>query len=150
MYRLPTEAEWEYAARAGSVTPFHFGEIADPSMGNFQGSYPFDEQRKSKVEGHYGTRPVGSYVANAFGLYDMHGNVREFTADTYHARLPGKSLVDPRPRTEGRRITVRGGSWEDYARHVRSAWRVEVGVDTVSASLGFRVCLLYTSDAADE
>ncbi|HAV12844.1 MAG TPA: hypothetical protein DCX06_05020 [Opitutae bacterium] len=141
VYRLPTEAEWEYAARAKTTTPFCFGEEADPSFGNFRGVYPKSWSGAAKASTHYGTVPVGSYQANTLGLYDVNGNVAEWTLDFYSARLPGGSLTDPAPRANGTRIAVRGGSWEDYATAVRSAIRKEVRSDTPSSSIGFRLVL---------
>jgi formylglycine-generating enzyme required for sulfatase activity len=75
IYRLPTEAEWEYAARAGTETPFYFGEFVNPAQGNFKGSYPVRNKSASTATGHYGALPVGSYSPNGFGLHDLHGNI---------------------------------------------------------------------------
>ncbi|MFQ3240347.1 MAG: formylglycine-generating enzyme required for sulfatase activity/serine/threonine protein kinase [Lentimonas sp.] len=141
VYRLPTEAEWEYLARAGSVTPFGFGDRADASAGNFQGVYPGNVRHEARVSDHYGSLPVGSYAPNAFGLHDTHGNVAEWTLDRYSGRLSGGSHVDPRPRDTGSRVVVRGGSWEDFAVRVRCAARDEIRDDTKSNAIGFRVVL---------
>ncbi|WP_308986060.1 SUMF1/EgtB/PvdO family nonheme iron enzyme [Thalassobacterium sedimentorum] len=141
VYRLPSEAEWEYAARAGSITPFSFGDEADASLGHFRGVYPRDRQDGLRAPTGYGTSTVGRYQANAFGLYDVHGNVREWTLDRYNGRLDGDSLVNPEPRREGKRITVRGGGWEDSAARVRSSVRDEVSPNVTSNALGFRVVL---------
>ena len=141
VYRLPTEAEWEYVARGGSATPFWFGDEADPSDGSFQGLYPGNHRNESKVSDHYGSRPVGSYEPNAYGLHDAHGNVAEWTLDRYNGRLRGGSHVDLAPREDGRRVVVRGGSWEDFAVRVRSAARDEVRADMTSNAIGFRVLL---------
>ena len=141
VYRLPTEAEWEYAARSGSVLPFAFGDQADVSNGNFSGVYPVDVEHQVSNPDHYGTLPVGSYPPNDFGLHDTHGNLAEWTLDRYNGRLYGGSLVDPRPRDKGRRVAVRGGSWEDFAVRVRSAARDEIRGDTKSNAIGFRVAL---------
>jgi formylglycine-generating enzyme required for sulfatase activity len=141
VYRLPSEAEWEYAARAGTRTPFYFGEEADASFGNFRGVYPRTRQDGLRAPEGYGTANVGHYQPNAFGLYDIHGNVREWTLDRYNGRHPGRSLADPQPRAEGDRIAVRGGGWEDSAARVRSAVREGVSPDVASNAIGFRVVL---------
>jgi formylglycine-generating enzyme required for sulfatase activity/serine/threonine protein kinase len=141
VYRLPTEAEWEYAARSGSVLPFAFGDQADVSNGNFSGAYPVDVEHQLSNTDHYGPLPVGSYPPNDFGLHDAHGNLAEWTLDRYNGRLSGGSRVDPRPREDGRRVVVRGGSWEDFAVRVRSAARDEIRDDTKSNAIGFRVAL---------
>ncbi|MFP4069542.1 MAG: SUMF1/EgtB/PvdO family nonheme iron enzyme [Opitutales bacterium] len=140
-YRLPTEAEWEYAARAGTTTPYSFGARADASMGVFRGVYPPGSEEGLRVADHYGTLEVGSFQANPWGLHDVHGNVEEWTLDRYNGRLEGGNLTDPEPRTEGDRMAVRGGSWEDFAVRVRSAARDEARPATESNGIGFRVVL---------
>ncbi len=142
IYRLPSEAEWEYVARAGTTSPFHFGAEADASMGHFRGVYPRDREGGLRAPtGGYGTATVGRYQANAFGLFDVHGNVREWTLDAYNGRLEGGELVDPHPRTGDRRIAVRGGGWEDTAARVRSAVREGISREVTSEAIGFRVVL---------
>ncbi len=141
VYRLPSEAEWEYAARGGSRTPFHFGRVADATKGHFRGVYPRDRKDGLRAPDGTGTSIVGRYQANEYGLYDVHGNVREWTLDRYNGRLSGDSVVDPRPRSEGERIVVRGGGWEDSAARVRSAVREEINPNVKSDALGFRVVL---------
>ena len=84
---------------------------------------------------------MGSYAPNAFGLYDTHGNVSEWTSDAYNSRLPGGRLVDPRPRRGGNRYALRGGSWEDSAVRVRTAARSDARIDIESNAIGFRVFL---------
>lgn len=142
VYRLPTEAEWEYAARAGTTTPFYWGAEADASRGQFNGVYPIDRTDGLRTpEGAYGTKNVGQYTPNAFGLFDVHGNVREWTLDRFNSRLPGGTQVDPAPRADGDRIAVRGGGWQDTAAHVRSATREQVSAGMTSDAVGFRVVL---------
>ncbi|MCP2732651.1 formylglycine-generating enzyme family protein, partial [Limnofasciculus baicalensis] len=124
-YRLPSEAEWEYACRAGTNTPFHFGETITPDLVNYNGNYPY----RSAPKGEYRvkTTPVGSFqVANAFGLFDMHGNVWEWCSDSWHENYSG-SPVDGSSWSENdnqkRQRLWRGGSWGDIGRDCRSAYR---------------------------
>lgn len=142
-YRLPTEAEWEYAARAGSSEPFHWGDTATRKQGNFQGAYPRNfEGGEINQDDHYGHKPVGSYQPNAWGLYDMHGNVREWIFDDYNSRLPGDSVTDWVRREDNERHTARGGSYADFAIHSRAASRSdsysEVSRD---GAIGMRIVL---------
>lgn len=129
-YRLPTEAEWEYACRAGTTTPFHTGESISSREANFNGNYPYGGAGKGPYLEK--TAPVGSYEPNAFGLYDMHGNVAEWCADfydpDYYENSPAKNPPGPLkgvvPTDFGRfNMVVRGGSWLDDARGCRSAYR---------------------------
>ncbi|MEM9227586.1 MAG: SUMF1/EgtB/PvdO family nonheme iron enzyme, partial [Verrucomicrobiota bacterium] len=137
-------AEWEYAARAGTDTPFHWGDTADISFANIRGKYPRESATSSELEDpdHYGTTPVGSYPPNALGLYDMHGNVAEWCLDVHNARLPGGEQVDWVRLGSGSRRAVRGGGWETNATRARAASRTEsMTPKTRSSSLGFRLCL---------
>ncbi len=144
-YRLPTEAEWEYFARAGTTTAFSFGDHADQSNGNFRGAYPrASGSEVTSLDTTTSTKPVGSYPPNPWGLYDIHGNVREWVLDVYKYRLPGGTITVPAPATgeADARRAFRGGGWSDYAADSRSAWRDDgARPDTVSNAIGFRVVL---------
>lgn len=130
-YRLPSEAEWEYAARAGTTTPFHFGRTISPELAIFGGN-----------RGR--TTPVGSFPANAFGLHDVHGNVWEWVEDVWHDDYRG-APVDGSAWTEGEgkdssRIRVdRGGSWGSVPWLLRSAIRSGILPVSRYGYLGFRV-----------
>lgn len=144
-YRLPTRAEWEYLARAGTVTPFNFGDSADPSKGNFKGTYPAQSGTSIASQNNVtGTKAVGSYAPNAWGLYDIHGNVSEWVLDAYKSRLPGDSVTAPalQPGEANARREYRGGGWSDYASDCRAGWRdLSVQPDTVSGAIGLRMVL---------
>jgi formylglycine-generating enzyme required for sulfatase activity len=138
-YRLLSESEWEYAARAGTATPFANGEILSPSQANYDGSVdgsgPSDVNRQS-------TMPVGSFAANGFGLYDMQGNVSEWVDDCWHddytAKTPtdGSAWIDE-GNCNGR--VVRGGSWEDSQVELRSAARTGGSKEDRFYSDGLRI-----------
>jgi formylglycine-generating enzyme required for sulfatase activity/tRNA A-37 threonylcarbamoyl transferase component Bud32 len=137
-YRLPSEAEWEYACRAGTTTPFYFGESITSELVNYNGNYTYGSAPKG--QNRQQTTDVGSFPPNAFGLYDMHGNVWEWCLDDYinnysNAPKDGSALT-------GRGVVklLRGGSWYYYPRHCRSAFRSYVSPDSSSfSSLGFRL-----------
>ncbi|WP_017661633.1 formylglycine-generating enzyme family protein [Baaleninema simplex] len=140
-YRLPSEAEWEYACRAGTQTPFHFGETLTTALANYNGKYTYGEG----VEGKYRkeTTEVGSFPANGFGLYDMHGNVWEWCEDDWHenyneAPRDGSAWVEKDNRTETRKV-LRGGSWFNLPRYCRSAYRDGGAPGDVGSLIGFRV-----------
>jgi len=135
IFRLPSEAEWEYACRAGTETPYHFGETVTEELANFSGRNTPNE-----------TTPVGQYgVANRFGLYDMHGNVWEWCADHCHdsyeeAPTDGSAWVT---ENEGTKRLMRGGSWYDSPGDCRSAYRNYDVPDYLNINIGFRVvCVL--------
>lgn len=144
VYRLPTEAEWEYAARAGSQTAFPWGDTADSNDGNFSGRYPRDFRsgmREIERREEFGTVPVSRFPPNAWGLYDTAGNVREWTLDAFHDRLPGRDQVDFVRWEGGRGYVVRGGSWEDFAHRARTAARERANPELRHPGTGFRVVL---------
>lgn len=144
-YRLPSEAEWEYACRAGTTTPFHFGETITPELANnywvsTYGSGSKGEYRKK-------TTPVGSFkIANSFGLFDMHGNVWEWCYDSWHdnyedAPKDGSAWENEELAAENdnQRFLLRGGSWYDVPWFCRSAGRSLVDADGRDNDIGFRV-----------
>ncbi len=135
-YRLPTEAEWEYAARAGTKTPFSFGDCLSTDQANYDGNYPMPGCSK----GRYRKKPVavGSFPANAWGLHDMHGNVHEWCQD-WKGDYPAGSVTDPEGPSSGVRRVYRGGSWRYNARLCRSAYRSRLTPGSRDDSLGFRL-----------
>ena len=133
-YRLPTEAEWEYACRAGSTTEFNMG--ADLICGLANIDYSFHTNGSC---GSAGTSPVGFYAPNAWGLYDMHGNVMEWCLDAYDTYLPN-AVADPLITIGSGRV-ARSGSWTLDSRFARSAYRVWAPQAGFANNLGFRVVL---------
>jgi formylglycine-generating enzyme required for sulfatase activity len=146
VYRLPTDAEWEYACRAGTTTPFHYGRELRSGMANFNGNYEYlvgDPFLYNNPSGTYLSRTtaVGSYAPNAWGLADMHGNVWEWCSDWWSASLPGGSVTDPQGALTGSARVVRGGSWGHVARACRSAFRYLNDPGNRFHYYGFRVVL---------
>jgi formylglycine-generating enzyme required for sulfatase activity len=151
-YRLPTEAEWEYACRAGTKTRYvsgndpesvaKFGNIADAS-GVAQGLKQFPDYKQFALkagDGYYTTAPVGKFAPNAFGLHDMHGNVWEWCQDYYDENYYSKSPVDdPQGPKEGRIYVRRGGAFHTFPLYVRSSFRNWNSPQTRYLNLGFRV-----------
>jgi formylglycine-generating enzyme required for sulfatase activity len=155
-YRLPSEAEWEYACRAGTTTPFHFGETITTDLANYDGT----DDKDGKWSGSYGrgpkgiyrqeTTPVGSFkFANRFGLFDMHGNVWEWCADHWHenyegAPVDGSAWVDEQQNENKNDFqnyrVLRGGSWSYNPFYCRSACRSSgnAGYDNNDV-IGFRI-----------
>jgi formylglycine-generating enzyme required for sulfatase activity len=138
-YRLLSEAEWEYAARAGAATPFAFGPTISSAQANFDATEKTNLSPKGLKRGK--TTPVGSFAPNAFGLYDMHGNVWEWVEDCWTDEYGPASPKDGRPVAKGDcgGHVLRGGSWEDYAGDIRAAARVASETADHSWSDGIRV-----------
>ena len=141
-YRLPTEAEWEYAARAGTTTPFWFGKTLSTAQANYDGRTRYGpgsrigEYRRQTV-------PVGSLPANPWGLYEIHGNVWELVEDCWHSNYKNappdsRAWIEP-SCTEH---VVRGGSWEDNAKDLRSASRARIPPQNRHKTMGFRAARL--------
>jgi formylglycine-generating enzyme required for sulfatase activity len=123
-FRLPTEAEWEYACRAGTTTPFYTGEKNSTDLANYDGRHFF----YNGVEGVYREKmmPVGSFPANPWGLHDMHGNVWEWCSDRF-GKYPKESVTDPEGPVKGLNRVLRGGSWILPPYFCRSASRYRLG-----------------------
>ena len=137
-FRLPTEAEWEYACRAGTTGPFSFGDDITPEQANFDGNFPYLGAGKGLYREE--TVDVASLPPNPWGLYEMHGNLWEWCRDWYgdYARGP---VTDPVGPAAGERRVLRGGSWFSVARHLRSAYRNHRDPGLRSHDFGFRLAL---------
>jgi formylglycine-generating enzyme required for sulfatase activity len=148
-YRLPSEAEWEYACRARTTTPFHFGKTIDTKLANYRGT----DHKELGWSGAYGhgvlgeyrkeTTSVSAFPANNFGLYDMHGNVWEWCEDHSHdsyegAPIDGSAWINSTAEENALRI-LRGGSWNFNPSYCRSAYRSRLNSDNHSSDCGFRV-----------
>jgi formylglycine-generating enzyme required for sulfatase activity len=136
---LPSETEWEYACRAGTTTPFHFGETITPDLVNYDGNKPYGDAPKGEYRQK--TVNVDSFSPNAWGLYQMHGNVWEWCEDVWHEDyngIPQDGYAWLRDGEQAKRL-LRGGSWMVNAFGCRSAYRGKVGAGDWGYSLGFRV-----------
>ncbi|MFO5491904.1 MAG: formylglycine-generating enzyme family protein [Cuspidothrix sp.] len=153
-YRLPSEAEWEYACRAGTTTPFHFGETITTDLANYDGT----DGENNQWSGSYGQGPKGVYrkettevgnfgVANNFGLYDMHGNVWEWCLDDWHSNYEDAPTngnawfkSDEKLIDKTGQAVLRGGSWFLLPRNCRSAFRHDGNRDSrYNYFIGFRI-----------
>jgi formylglycine-generating enzyme required for sulfatase activity len=136
-YRLPTEAEWEYACRAGSTTPFYCGDTLSTEQANYNGNYVYGDGKKGVYREK--TVPVGSFPPNAWGLYDMHGNVSQWCQDLLGHDYPKGEAVDPLGKTGESRV-IRGGSWIDNPLECRSAYRGGSRPALRHSMVGLRLC----------
>jgi formylglycine-generating enzyme required for sulfatase activity len=142
-YRLPSEAQWEYACRAETTTPFNFGNIITTDLANYDGNYSYNDSPKGKYREQ--TTEVGSFPANAWGLCDMHGNVREWCADDWHedytdAPSDGSAWLKTAKNDQNKpNKLLRGGSWLFDPGFCRSASRYDISRDFFSYDVGFRV-----------
>ena len=135
---LPSEAQWEYACRAGTSTPFSFAEQIDSELVNFDGTEPYNKGMKSGYREK--TVEIKTLPPNQWGLYEMHGNIWEWCQDWY-GDYPDELVTDPQgPETGGHRV-VRGGSWFNSGGICRSAYRNDRLSDSAYYSIGFRLAL---------
>ena len=135
-YRLPTESEWEYAARAGTDTPFSYGRCLSTDQANYEGSSPFPGCSKEKDR--QSTIPVASLLPNPWGLYDMHGNVLEWCQDLI-GNYPTEPVTNPTAESRGHGRVARGGDYARWAETCRSGRRDYYVPDTKKKVLGFRL-----------
>ena len=141
-YKLPSEAEWEYACRGGTQTPFHFGETITTELANYNGNFSYNESPKGESRGQ--TTDVGSFPANVWGLHDLHGNVWEWCEDDDHHHNK-KESDDGRAKISkehtGIRVELKGGSYCNGPGVCRSASRIDDNqLNNRSPYIGFRVC----------
>ncbi|MDR3229736.1 MAG: formylglycine-generating enzyme family protein [Puniceicoccales bacterium] len=139
-YTLPTEAQWEYACRAGTTTPFSTGDNLTTKQANYDGKLPYNRNAKGEYRGT--TMDVGSFPANAWGFHDMHGNVWEWCSDWYETSPAGGD--DPLGAASGDDRVFRGGALSSFAQSCRSALRFLLLPSISNGDLGFRLALSST------
>ena len=147
-YTLPIEAQWEYACRAGTTTPFHWGATISTKLANYDGTKVYGDGEKGEYRQQ--TMDVASFPANPWGLHDMHGNVWEWCADPWHnnyeeATKHGRAWINEEVKYNDEKISyrpLRGGSWNDRPEICRSTYRVTSPPDERYPVIGFRVCCL--------
>ncbi|MDO5308732.1 MAG: SUMF1/EgtB/PvdO family nonheme iron enzyme [Planctomycetia bacterium] len=148
IYALPTEAQWEYACRAGTQTPFSFGAEFDSAKANSNGLIPYGNKTKTRSVGR--ATEVGSYPANRWGLVDMHGNVWEWTNDWYEYNYyqTKDAAKDPTGPSSGSNRVLRGGGWLNFAKNSRSANRYSSNPSYSGVRFGFRLALVDDATVA--
>lgn len=148
-YRLPTEAEWEYACRAGTTTPFYMENSPSAEDANYYGHYPYEIEDNYFSQGNLEVKPgeyrqttvpVDSFSENPYGLYNMHGNVGEWVWD-YYGDYSADEQTNPAGPTSGTLRVYRGGGWNDFAKNMRSAYRATMEQNKSSFNLGIRLVL---------
>lgn len=146
-YRLPTEAEWEYACRAGTTTPFYMENSPSDKDSNYYGHYPYEIEDNYFSQGNLEVKPgeyrqttvsVDSFSENPYGLYNMHGNVSEWVWD-YYGTYSTDAQTDPTGPETGTLRVYRGGGWNDFAKNMRSAYRATLEQDHGSFNIGIRL-----------
>lgn len=146
-YRLPTEAEWEYACRAGTTTPFNTETSISAEESNYWGDYPYMIEDNYFNQSNLETQPgvyrqttveVNSFSPNAWGLYNMHGNVGEWVWD-YYGEYSAEAQTDPTGPQAGTRRVYRGGGWNDFAKNLRSAYRAALPQENSNYNIGLRL-----------
>jgi formylglycine-generating enzyme required for sulfatase activity len=135
-YRLPTEAEWEYCCRAGTTTPFYFGDTINEKQANYDCNDTYGGSKKGKYRGR--ATAVKTFKPNAFGLYDMHGNVYEWCEDCYED-YPSITVINPIAKNNKNVGVVRGGGWYSHPQNLRSAHRNAYLQLGGYCNIGFRV-----------
>lgn len=148
-YRLPTEAEWEYACRAGTSTPFYMENSPSADDANYYGHYPYEIEDNYFSQGNLEVQPgeyrqttvaVDNFSENPYGLYNMHGNVSEWVWD-YYGEYPKDAQTDPYGPEVGTLRVYRGGGWNDFAKNMRSAYRATMEQTKASFNIGIRLVL---------
>ncbi|PIE69911.1 MAG: hypothetical protein CSA22_10510 [Deltaproteobacteria bacterium] len=142
LYRLPTEAEWEYACRAGTTTPFSFGETISTDQANYNGNVAYGSGKKGDYREK--TTQVGTFPPNAWGVFDMHGNVWEWCQDVF-GKYSAYSERNPKGKRFGKYRVLRGGSWRYYPQYCRSADRGRGDASGQGPGIGFRVVRTFVS-----